>query len=40
VTTSTNGVTVTGSAQSNATTLLGANPANFPYGAPIYGVAS
>jgi hypothetical protein len=40
VTTSTNGVTVSGSAQSNTTTLLGADPADFPYGAPIYGVAS
>jgi parallel beta helix pectate lyase-like protein len=40
VTTSTDGVTVTGSAQNNATTLLGADPVNFPYGAPIYGVTS
>ncbi len=40
VTTSSTGVSTTGSAQSNASTLLGADPADFPYGAPIYGVAS
>ncbi len=40
VTTSSTGVATSGSAQGNAATLLGADPADFPYGAPIYGVAS